>query len=61
MEFYRGQLRRTLAGVVPQRCAVWDDFKKPIEEFGDPAWFLPCLAHDWTDAIQLYVDGLPIP
>jgi len=40
---------------------MWDDFKKPIEEFGDPAWSskFHVWRMDWnSDEIRLSVDEL---
>ena len=62
MEFYRGQLLANACwGGAGQWRAVWDDFKKPIEEFGDPAWSskFHVWRMDWdSDEIRLYVDDL---
>lgn len=60
MEFYRGQLLANACwGGAGLRSAVWDDFRKPIEEFGDPAWSskFHIWRMDWdADEIQLYMD-----
>lgn len=62
MEFYRGKLLANACwGGAGPRSAVWDDFKKPIEEFGDPAWSskFHVWRMDWdSDEIQLFVDDL---
>ena len=61
MEFYRGQLLANACWRGPGRRALWDDFKKPIEEFGDPAWSskFHVWRMDWdSDEIRLYVDDL---
>ena len=60
MEFYRGQLLANACwGKGRGRGAVWDDFRKPIEEFGDPEWSsrFHVWRMDWTpDEIRLFVD-----
>ena len=61
MEFYRGKLLANACWSGTGRSAMWDDFKKPIEEFGDPAWSskFHVWRMDWdSDEIQLYVDEL---
>ena len=61
MEFYRGKLLANACWRGAGRSAVWDDFKKPIEEFGDPAWSskFHVWRMDWdSDEIRLHVDDL---
>ena len=60
MEFYQGKL---LANACWRGTGlwtpVWDDFKKPIEEFGDPQWSskFHLWRMDWdSEEIRLYVD-----
>ena len=61
MEFYRGKLLANACWRGTGRSAMWDDFKKPIEEFGDPAWSskFHVWRMDWnSDEIRLSVDEL---
>jgi len=62
MEFYRGQLLANACwGSARQWSAVWDDFKKPIEEFDDSKWSskFHVWRMDWdSDEIRLFVDDL---
>jgi beta-glucanase (GH16 family) len=61
MEFYRGKLLANACWRGAGRSAVWDDFKKPIEEFGDPAWSskFHVWRMDWdSEEIRLSVDDL---
>lgn len=62
MEFYRGLLLANACWGGPRPgSTVWDDLKKPIEEFGDPTWSskFHVWRMDWdSDEIQLYVDDL---
>jgi len=61
MEFYRGRLLANACWRGTGRSAMWDDFKKPIEEFGDPAWSskFHVWRMDWnSDEIRLSVDEL---
>lgn len=60
MEYYRGMLLANVAwlGSKPGETR-WDDLKKPLEEFGDPAWSTKfhVWRMDWDqNAIKLYVD-----
>ena len=61
MEFYRGKLLANACWRGTGRSAMWDDFKKPIKEFGDPAWSskFHVWRMDWnSDEIRLSVDEL---
>ena len=61
MEFYRGRLLANACWRGTGRSAMWDDFKKPIEEFGDPTWSskFHVWRMDWnSDEIRLSVDEL---
>jgi len=61
MEFYRGKLLANACWLGTGWSAVWDDFRKPIEEFGDSArsskfhvWRM-----DWdSNEIRISVDEL---
>jgi len=61
MEYYRGLLLANTCWAGERRwAAIWDDLKKPITEFGDPAeWSskFHVWRMDWDkDNIKLYVD-----
>jgi beta-glucanase (GH16 family) len=61
MEYYRGMLLANACWASERRwVGVWDDLKKPIADFGDPAeWSskFHVWRMDWDqDAIRLYVD-----
>ncbi len=61
MEYYRGLLLANACWAGERRwAAIWDDLKKPITEFGDPAeWSskFHVWRMDWDkDSIRLYVD-----
>jgi beta-glucanase (GH16 family) len=61
MEFYRGKLLANACWRGTGRSAVWDDFKKPIEEFGDSAWSskFHVWRMDWdSNEIRIFVDDL---
>ncbi len=62
MEYYRGLLLANACWAGERRwSAIWDDLKKPITDFGDPAeWSskFHIWRMDWDkDHIRLYVDG----
>ena len=60
MEFYRGLLLANACWRGAGRQTLWDDFRKPIEEFGDPAWSskFHVWHMDWdSNEIRLYVDS----
>jgi beta-glucanase (GH16 family) len=61
MEFYRGQLLANACWAGSQRrTPVWDTFKKPIDQLGDPGWSskFHVWRMDWDrQAVRLYVDG----
>lgn len=60
MEYYRGMILANACWAGPRRWqSVWDDFKKPVTEFGDPDWDskFHIWRMDWDeDAIKLYLD-----
>ncbi|WP_373513878.1 family 16 glycosylhydrolase [Persicitalea sp.] len=60
MEYYRGMLLANAAWASGQRYkAKWDDSRKPISEFADPAWSekFHVWRMDWDEKrIALYVD-----
>ena len=61
MEYYRGLLLANACWAGERRwTAIWDDLKKPITDFGDPAeWSskFHVWRMDWNkDSIRLYVD-----
>ncbi len=62
MEYYRGVLLANVAwGSKRPGTAKWDDYKKPLTEFGDPDWSkkFHVWRMDWDDqSIKLYVDDL---
>lgn len=64
MEYYRGVLLANAAwgGAKPFE-PIWDDSRKPIASFSDPAWAssFHVWRMDWDErAIVLSVDGLPL-
>jgi beta-glucanase (GH16 family) len=60
MEYYRGLLLANVAWAGSSGWdAAWDDSKKPITEFGDPAWSnkFHVWRMDWdSNSIKLFVD-----
>jgi beta-glucanase (GH16 family) len=62
MEYYRGILLANVAwGSKQPGQAKWDDYKKPLTEFGDPDWSqkFHVWRMDWDDkSIKLYVDDM---
>jgi beta-glucanase (GH16 family) len=61
MEYYRGILLANACWDGGGGRPAWDDFKKPLEEFGDPDWSnkFHIWRMDWDEkVIQLYVDDL---
>ena len=62
MEYYRGDLLANAAwGSAERGRAVWDDIRKPIASFGDPAW--STRFHTWrldwdAESMKLHVDDL---
>ena len=63
MEYYRGMLLANVAWGTDRRgVAKWDDLRKPVTDFGDPAeWSkrFHVWRMDWDEKeIRLYVDGL---
>ncbi len=60
MEYYRGQILANACWAGPGRWqSIWDDFKKPVSEFGDPDWDskFHFWRMDWDEnAIKLYLD-----
>jgi len=61
MEYYRGLVLANACWASGTRQRpIWDDFKKPIAEFGDPDWDskFHIWRMDWDEhAIKLYLDG----
>jgi beta-glucanase (GH16 family) len=61
MEYYEGLLLANVAWLGSGRRETrWDDLKKPLGEFGDPAWSnkFHVWRMDWDqDSIRLYVDN----
>lgn len=62
MEYYRGLLLANVAWASGRRwVAIWDDVKKPLTDFNDPAWSskFHVWRMDWDEkSIRLYVDDL---
>lgn len=62
MEYYRGALLANVAWATNRRwTAKWDSTKKPLSEWGDPAWSrkFHVWRMDWDEnAIRLSVDGV---
>ncbi len=61
MEYYRGMILANAAWAGPEGKTMWDDVKKNIESFDDPAWAneFHTWRMDWDEnTIKLYVDDL---
>jgi beta-glucanase (GH16 family) len=61
MEYYQGMLLANACWASEKPwTAVWDDFKKPVDQFGDPQWSskFHVWRMDWDEnQIKLYVDN----